>query len=77
MLISLSPDLNDTDQSEETAALVDLVETGANLLRTVDSLLKDVRTFNEISHPKTECALPRTAFQGKLMKCVTVSTIIN
>ncbi len=48
MSINLSPDLNDTDQSEETAALVDLVESGANLLRTVDSLLKDVQRLTEI-----------------------------
>ncbi len=41
--------LNGTDQSEETAALVDLVENGANLLRAVDSLLRDIRTLSGVS----------------------------
>ncbi len=45
----MSPDLNDTDRCEEIAALVDLVECGTNLLRTVNSLLKDIQTLNEIS----------------------------
>ena len=49
VLISLSPGLNDTDQCEETAALVDLVESGASLLRTMDSLLNDVHRLNKIS----------------------------
>ncbi len=38
-----------TDQSEETAALVDLVENGANLLRAVDCLLRDIHTLSEVS----------------------------
>ncbi|XP_064388689.1 uncharacterized protein LOC135336766 isoform X2 [Halichondria panicea] len=37
------------NQSEETAALVDLVENGANLLRSVDSLLKDIHTLSGFS----------------------------
>ena len=37
------------DQSEETAALVDLVESGASLLNTIDSLLKDIYTLSEIA----------------------------
>ncbi|XP_064389780.1 uncharacterized protein LOC135337741 isoform X5 [Halichondria panicea] len=37
------------DQSEETAALVDLVDNGANLLRTVDCLLRDIRTLSGVS----------------------------
>ena len=41
--------LNGTDQSEETAALVDLVDNGANLLRTVDCLLRDIRTLSGVS----------------------------
>ncbi len=41
--------LNDTDQLEETAALVDLVENGANLLRAVDCLLRDIRTLSGVS----------------------------
>ena len=45
---------NVTDQSEETAALVDLVENGANLLRSVDSLLKDIHTLSGFSG---ECKL--------------------
>ncbi len=49
MLISVSPDLNNTDQSEETAAFVGLVECGTYLLRTVDSLLKDIQKLDEIS----------------------------
>ncbi len=40
---------NVADQSEETATLVDLVESGANLLNTVNYLLKDVCTVSEIS----------------------------
>ncbi|XP_064385255.1 uncharacterized protein LOC135334125 isoform X2 [Halichondria panicea] len=38
-----------TDQSEETAALVDLVENGANLLRAVDCLLRDIHTLSGVS----------------------------
>ncbi len=41
--------LNDTDQLEETAALVDLVENGANLLRAVDCLLRDIHTLSGVS----------------------------
>ena len=41
--------LNGTDQSEETAALVDLVENGANLLRAVDCLLRDIHTLSGVS----------------------------
>ena len=41
--------LNGTDQSEETAALVDLVENGANLLRAVDCLLRDIHTLSAVS----------------------------
>ncbi|XP_064384980.1 uncharacterized protein LOC135333886 isoform X2 [Halichondria panicea] len=37
------------DQSDETAALVDLVENGANLLRTVDCLLRDIHTLSGVS----------------------------
>ncbi|XP_064389781.1 uncharacterized protein LOC135337743 [Halichondria panicea] len=37
------------DQSEETAALVDLVDNGANLLRVVDCLLRDIRTLSGVS----------------------------
>ncbi|XP_064385034.1 uncharacterized protein LOC135333939 isoform X4 [Halichondria panicea] len=37
------------DQSEETAALVDLVENGANLLRAVDCLLRDIHTLSGVS----------------------------
>ncbi|XP_064384748.1 uncharacterized protein LOC135333670 isoform X2 [Halichondria panicea] len=37
------------DQSEETAALVDLVENGANLLRAVDCLLRDIHTLSAVS----------------------------
>ncbi|XP_064384761.1 uncharacterized protein LOC135333677 isoform X2 [Halichondria panicea] len=40
---------NCLDQSEETAALVDLVENGANLLRAVDCLLRDMRTLSGVS----------------------------
>ncbi len=40
--------MNVIDQSDP-AALVDLVESGANLLNTVNYLLKDVRTVSEIS----------------------------
>ncbi len=57
MLISLFSDLNNTDLSEETAALVDLVENGAYLLRTVDSILKDVNTVSEISGSISPCTL--------------------
>ncbi len=38
-----------TDQSEETAALVDLVDNGANLLKAVDCLLRDIHTLNGVS----------------------------
>ena len=41
--------LNGTDQSEKTAALVDLVENGANLLRAVDCLLRDIHTLSGVS----------------------------
>ena len=37
-----------TDQSEETAALVDLVESGAGLLRTVDRLLRDMKILSAV-----------------------------
>ncbi|XP_064404111.1 uncharacterized protein LOC135349511 isoform X2 [Halichondria panicea] len=37
------------DQSDETAALVDLVENGANLLRAVDCLLRDIHTLSGVS----------------------------
>ncbi|XP_064385275.1 uncharacterized protein LOC135334138 [Halichondria panicea] len=37
------------DQSEETAALIDLVENGANLLRAVDRLLRDMHTLSGVS----------------------------
>ena len=37
-----------TDQSEKVAALEDLVEGGANLLRTVDGLLRDIQTLGDI-----------------------------
>ncbi len=40
--------LNGTDQSEETAALADLVEIGASLLNTVNYLLKDVHAVSKI-----------------------------
>ncbi len=46
--------LNGTDQSDETAALVDLVENGANLLRVVDCLLRDIHTLSGVSG---ECTL--------------------
>ncbi len=46
--------LNGTDQSEETAALVYLVENGANLLRVVDCLLRDIHTLSGVSG---ECTL--------------------
>ena len=36
------------DQSEKTAALVDLVESGTSLLKTIDSLLKDINTISDI-----------------------------
>ncbi len=68
MLISLSPDLNNTDQCEETAALIDLVESGTNLLRTVDFLLLDVQRVSEISDSR-KCPLP-----GILIICVSVVT---
>ena len=35
-----------TDQSEEAAALVDLVENGANLLRAVDLALREIDTLS-------------------------------
>ncbi len=38
-----------TDQSEETAALVDLVDSGASLLDTVNYLLTEVHVVSEIS----------------------------
>ena len=41
--------LNGTDQSDETAALVDLVENGANLLRAVDCLLRDIHILSGVS----------------------------
>ncbi|XP_064385250.1 uncharacterized protein LOC135334123 isoform X3 [Halichondria panicea] len=43
-----------TDQSEETAALVDLVENGANLLRAVDCLLRDIHTLSGVSGPSAK-----------------------
>ena len=43
-----------TDQSKETAALVDLVKNGANLMRAVDCLLRDIRTLSGVSG---ECTL--------------------
>ena len=36
------------DHFEETAAIVDLVEGGANLLKTINSLLKDINTVSDI-----------------------------
>ncbi|XP_064385072.1 uncharacterized protein LOC135333968 isoform X2 [Halichondria panicea] len=42
------------DQSEETAALVDLVENGANLLRAVDCLLRDIHTLSGVSGPSAK-----------------------
>ena len=45
----------DLDQSEETAALMDLIESGTNLLRTIVHLLKDVQTLSEMS---SELLLP-------------------
>ncbi len=53
--------LNGTDQSEETAALVDLVEDGANLLRAVDCLLRDIHTVNGVSG---ECTLSESCCHG-------------
>ena len=48
--ISLAIDTNLllADKSEKIAALEDLVESGDNLLRTVDSLLKDIQTLGDI-----------------------------
>ena len=37
-----------TDQSEETAALTDLVDSGANLLKTLEHLLKDIQMLDDI-----------------------------
>ena len=38
-----------TAKYEETDALIDLVENGANLLKSVACLLKDTETLNELS----------------------------
>ena len=43
---SLSPLV--TDQLEETAALVDLVESGVNLLKTVDCVFRDLQTLSAV-----------------------------
>ena len=37
------------DKSEEKAALIDLVEGGAGLFRSVDCLLKDIQKLSGIS----------------------------
>ena len=37
-----------TDQSEETDALVNLVESGADLLKTVSCLLRDMQTLSVV-----------------------------
>ena len=37
-----------TDQAEKIAALVDLVESGTGLLRTVDYLLRDMQTLSVV-----------------------------
>ncbi len=59
-----------TDQSEETAALVDLVENGANLLRAVDCLLRDMRTLSGVSG---ECTLSESchvlSIKGTYLLC--------
>ena len=49
-LLTSDPQLSPliTDQSEETAALVDLVESGAGLLRTVDGLFRDMRILSDV-----------------------------
>ena len=52
--------LNGTDQSEETAALIDLVENGANLLRAVDRLLRDMHTLSGVSG---ECTLSESVYR--------------
>ncbi len=62
----LSLILNGTDQSEETAALVDLVENGANLLRTVVSLLRDINTLNAVNG---ECIINYTCIV-RVMLCI-------
>ena len=41
--------MNYSDQSEMSAALIDLVESGANLLRAVDCLLRDMQTLSTLS----------------------------
>ena len=58
--------LNGTDRSEETVALVDLVENGANLLRAVDCLLRDIHTLSGFSG---ECTLI-----VRIMLCIEVPT---
>ncbi len=61
MLITLSHS-DVTDQSEERTALVDLVESGASLLNTMNCLLKNVHTVSKISGSR---------------KCTSTSTYIT
>ncbi|XP_064384751.1 uncharacterized protein LOC135333672 isoform X2 [Halichondria panicea] len=62
---------NCLDRSEETVALVDLVENGANLLRAVDCLLRDIHTLSgfsglaeriDIEHPLLNNEIETTEF---------------
>ena len=48
-ILNVTSFLSFSDQSEETAALADLVENGANLLRSVDCLLTDIHTLSGFS----------------------------
>ena len=65
------------DQSEETAALVDLVESGASLLRTVNNLLEDLQTLSAVNSKCyiyvtfrclfCTCSITTCTFQCKLL----------
>ena len=53
-----------TDQSEETAALTDLVDGGANLLKTLEHLLKDIHMLDDID---VEC---KSMYMDVILDCV-------